>query len=99
VFGGKRHDVTDTAKVKGVVRERLDDADSARGNGSLGRDVLLQTVQGESYIWERRDVTESVSGKGVVMERRDVTDSAKGKESLMRDVMLQTVQEGKGSFD
>ena len=33
--------------MKGVVWERRGVADSARGKGSLGRDVMLLTVKGE----------------------------------------------------
>ena len=54
--------------------------------GSLGRDVMLQTVQG--VVRERRDVTESARGKSFGGERHDVTDSARGKEVVgeRRDV-------------
>ena len=34
-------------RVKGVVRERRDVTGSAGGKGSVRRDVMLQTVQGE----------------------------------------------------
>ena len=36
-----------TVEGKGVVWERLDVTVSQGGNGSFGRDVTLQTVQGE----------------------------------------------------
>ena len=43
----ERRDVTDNVRGEGVVRERRDGTESARGKRSLGRDVMLQTVQGE----------------------------------------------------
>ena len=81
-----------------------------RGNGSLGRDVMLQTEQGGN--WSGRDVMlQTVQGvKGsvwkividlqggrVVRERRDFIVSAMGKWTVGRDVMLQPVQGVKGS--
>ena len=53
--------MTDSARVKVVVRERRDVTDSARRKGAVGGDLVLQTVQG---------------GKGVVRERIDFTDNA-----------------------
>ena len=44
-FGEERRDVTDSASGKGVGRERRHVTDSAMGKWSLGRDVMLQTVQ------------------------------------------------------
>ena len=41
-------DVTDNVRGRRVVRERRDVTDSARRKRSLGRDVMLQSVQGES---------------------------------------------------
>ena len=56
-----------------VVLERRDVTDGARGNGSIGREDILQTVQG---------------GKGVVLEGRDVTVQRR-KGLVGRDVILQ----------
>ena len=81
VQGGKcslgRDDVTDSAKEKGIFREKREVTDRARREGKVGA---------------RRNVTDTARGKGVVRERRDVTDSEGGKRSVGRDVMFQTVQ-------
>ena len=68
---------------KGAFRERRYVTESARGNGLLGRDVMLLTVQ---------------RGKGVVRERRDVTENARRTGTLGSDFMLQALEGGKGSF-
>ena len=72
-----------------VVRELRDINDSARGNWSLGRDLVFLTVQGKVVVRERRDVTDSARGKGTV--GRDVMFQCKGERGWWGDVMLQTV--------
>ena len=62
-------------KGKGVVRVRRD-VKQERGNGSFGRDVMLQTVQGGKWL----------IGRDVML------DNVRGMGSLGRDVMLQTAQ-------
>ena len=61
------------------------------GKGTLGRDVMLQTVKGKVVGGERRDVTDSARVKGVVRERRDVPDIPSEKCSFARDVILRTM--------
>ena len=51
VLIGERLDVTECAREKWVVRERRDVTDSARGKGSLGRDVILQSMKAERGRW------------------------------------------------
>ena len=74
----------------------------------MGRDLILQTVQGgKRSVWrddftdcamgtvvggKRRDVTDSAKRNVVVREKRDVTDIARGKLSVGRDVVLQKVK-------
>ena len=58
--------------------------------GSLGRDVMLQTVQG--VVRERREVTDSARGKVVVGGDVRLQTVQRGKGSLGRDVILQTGQ-------
>ena len=65
--------------VKGFVRERLDVTDSARGMGSVGRDLMLQRVQGGKGRW-CDVILQTVQG---------------GKLSVGRDLKLQSVQGGK----
>ena len=60
-----KNDVTDSARWKVVVRVRRDVTDGARGKVSVGRDVMLQTVQrANGAVRERRDITESARWKG-----------------------------------
>ena len=58
------------------------------GKGSVGRDVMLETVPGEGIVREGRDSTDSARGKVVVKERREVSDIARQKGSFGRHVML-----------
>ena len=46
VFGGERLIDIDRARWKWVGGMRPDVTDFARGNGSVGRDVMLQILQG-----------------------------------------------------
>ena len=61
------------------------------GTGSVGRDVMLKTVQGEGIVRERGDFTDSARGKVVVRGRRDVPDIAREKGSFGIYVMLRTM--------
>ena len=64
------------------------------GKRTLGRDMMLHTVQG---VVGRDVILQTVQRGKVSMGRDDVTDSARGKVSVGRDVMLQILQVGKGS--
>ena len=81
----ERRDVTDSARGKEVGGQRRDVTDSAREKGSFGRDVLFQTVQWECGRWGETLCYRQCKGESAVLERRDVTDSAKGKVSVWRD--------------
>ena len=58
----------------------------------MGRDVMLQTVEGERGRSGETCCFRQCSGNVVGGERHYVTDSARGKAPFWRDVMLQTVQ-------
>jgi len=64
---------------KRVFRERRDLTYSERGNGLLGRDVMLQKYKRLVVGGERRDFTGTVRGKVVFRDRPDVTYSERGK--------------------
>ena len=49
--GGERRGVTGSGRGKGYGGERRQVTDSARGRGLFGRDMILQTVQGERGRW------------------------------------------------
>ena len=105
---GKRRSVTECGRGKGVVRERHNVRqckgsfvrvvmlDSARGNGSIGRvvmlktvqlgkgsfgrAVMLQTVQGVKGSVWRHVLLQTLQGERVVREIRDVFHIAGGKQ-------------------
>ena len=49
------------------------------GKGSIARDVMLQSVQGESCCSGETCSYMQCKGKGVVRERLDVTEGTRGK--------------------
>ena len=67
------------ARGKDFVWEGSDFTNSQGGNGSAGRDVMLQRVQGVKGSFGRDYVTDNARGKGVRWGRRGFTDSARGK--------------------
>ena len=75
----------------GVVRERPDIRDSARGKDSVGRDVMLIQCRGKGIVRGRRVFSDSAMFKGVFRERRDVTVQG-GKWSFGREAILLTAQ-------
>ena len=52
-------------RVKGVVRERRNVTDIARGMGSVGRDVILQRVHGGNGSFGRDMMLQTVQGERV----------------------------------
>ena len=64
-------------------------------NGSLGRDLLLNTVQGERHVGDRSYVTFSARGKFTV-GREVMLQKVHGGMCRSGDVMLQSVQRERG---